>query len=457
MKILYFNYMTTAFASILRSLEYAKAASDQGHDVTLVYLHPGFRPPAFYYDLMESYRSDRFHVFHPPRPPATVKTAPDAPAPAASTSAPAAIASDATVPAHGAAGNGAAKGAIGKVVDGRPTLKGLYKQILGSLRYVPAEKKWIERVKPDVLIVRPDHVVSFMVTSGLRGLPLVLECDGPVEELDRYWGLDSRWVEPMDTWRARRAEAVLYISRPCGDLWREKGLPAAKLFYTPNAAHPDRFKPAAPAARRALREKYGLAESKVFGFSGNLRSWHGADSLIAAALPILERDPSVKLLFIGAVDDPGSMALQNVPERIRKERLVFTGPLPYARMGEHIDMADAMVIPYPHSDFFYFSPMKLFEAMCLGKLIVAPHLGQIEEMLGDLASPILYEPREAGALARSLEAALQRIAAAPEGALPGADARARIEAGHTWSHRGKTVAEACEYALAQRAGGRGRG
>ena len=70
------------------------------------------------------------------------------------------------------------------------------------------------------------------------------------------------------------------------------------------------------------------------------------------------------------------MALQKVPEAIRKERLVFTGPLPYARMGEHIDMADAMVIPYPHSDFFYFSPMKLFEAMCLGKLIVAPHQRQ---------------------------------------------------------------------------------
>lgn len=440
MKILYFNYMTTAFASILRSLEYAKAAADQGHDVTLVYLHPGFRPPAFYYDLMESYRSENFRVFHPPRPAAAQ------PGNAAVTQGKAPSAAAGTAPVS--------KGAIGKVVEGRPTLKGLYRQMLASLRYVPAELKWVDQIRPDVLMARPDHVLSFMVTSRLRRLPLVLECDGPVEELDYYWGLNSRWVAPMDTWRARRAGAVLYISRPCGDLWLKKGLPAAKLFYTPNAAHPDRFKPLEPAARRALREQYGLADCKVIGFSGNLRAWHGVDLLIAAALPQLERDPSVKLLFIGAVDDPGSMALQKVPESIRKGQLVFTGPLPYARMGDHIDLADCMALPYPHNDFFYFSPMKLFEAMCLGKLIVAPRLGQIEEMLGDLASPLLYDAREPGALARCFETALKRIAAAPPGTMLGADARARIEAAHTWSHRGRTVAEACAYALAHARRGR---
>ena len=429
MKILYFNYMTTSFASILRSLEYGKAIADQGHDVTLCYLNKYFRPPAFYFDLMDSYRSDNFHIYHAPRPALPVGNTNVTPVP---------------------------KAAMGKVVDGRPTLKGLYRQILGSLRYVPEELKWIDKIRPDVLLVRPDHVLSFMVTSWSRRLPLVLECDGPVEELDYYWGLDSRWVQPMDTWRARRAQALLYISEPCRDLWLKKNIPAEKMFYTPNGAHPDTFKPLEPHARQALREKYGLVGSKVIGFSGNLRSWHGIDLLIAAALPFMEKDPEVKILFIGSVDDPKFLASQNVPEQIRKRQFVFTGPLPYPRMGEHIDLADFMVIPYPHNDFFYFSPMKLFEAMCLGKLIVAPRLGQIEELLGDLASPLLYDAREAGALAKCLDLALRRVSSAPEGTMLGADARARIEASHTWAHRGRMVADACEYAIQQNARQSGR-
>ncbi len=431
MKILYFNYMTTAFASILRSLEYAKALADQGHHVTLCYLNPYFRPPAFYYDLMESYQSENFHVYYPPRPN--------------------------TLGRHDSAATSSAptpKAALGKVVEGKPTLKGLYRQIISSLRYVPVEINWVKKVQPDVLMARPDHILSFVVTSKLRRLPLVMECDGPVEELDYYWGLNSKWVKPFDTWRAKNSDALLYISQPCGELWKQKKISPQKLFYTPNGVHPEQFKPSLPIARENLRKEYNLQDCKVIGFSGNLRAWHGVDLLISAALPLLQKETKLKLLFIGAVDDPQSLALQKVPEEIRKQQFVFTGPLPYTRMGEHIDLADCMAIPYPHSDFFYFSPMKLFEAMSVGKLIIAPHLGQIEEMLGGLSSPLLYDARDPHALAQCLEKAFDRISTASPDAMLGADARARILSAHTWNHRGIVVSRACEYAYQQKHRGR---
>lgn len=416
MKILYFNYQTTSFASIVRSLEYAKAAADHGHQVALVYLHPHFRPPETFYDLIAAYAGSNLRVYHPPR----------------------------------AAGSKAAdlKRAIGKVVDGKPTLKGLYRQMAASLRYVGPEMEWVKRFGPDVILARPDQIMSFLVTSRLRGLPLVLECDGPVEELDRYWGLPSRWVAPLDTWRAHRAASLLYISGPCRELWLRKRIPPEKLFYTPNAAHPDRFKPLVPAARRELRRKFGLEGRKVIGFSGNLRSWHGVDQLLDAAGPMLLRDPDVRILFIGAVDDPAVLARHGLPAHVRERSLVFTGPLPYAAMGDHIDLADCIALPYPSTDLFYFSPMKLFEAMSLGKIIVAPRMGQIGEMLDGLRSPVLYDPDETGALGRGLAEALARVGRIPEGAVAGADARSRIEAEHTWAHRGRVVVEACEYALA---------
>ena len=416
MRILYLVYMPAGVGQTLRSLECAKAAADLGHDVTLGFLNRHYRAPDFCYQMMSAYQGDRFRTVLPePRP----------------------------APANGRT----PKAAIGRIVDARPSLRGLYRQIAGSLKFVPGEMGLIRRFRPDVLVVRPDHVISFLASSRLRNVPLVLETDGPVEELDVRWGLDSRWVRPLDTWRARAAGALLYISRECGDLWLRKKIPAEKLFYTPNGVDPDRFKPSQPGEREALRARYGLAGSRVIGFSGNLRDWHGVDALVRAALPILRREADVKLLFIGAVDDPGVLERLQVPAGIRDRRFVFTGLLPYARMGEHIDLADCMAMPFPYSDFFYPSAMKVFEAMSVGKLIVAPRLGQIGELLEGLASPLLYDPRDPEALGRSLEAALRRIVPAPGNRSPGADARERIKTGHTWAHRGRVLVEACEHAM----------
>lgn len=417
MKILYFNYTTTSLASLLRSLEYGKAVANQGHQVTLCYLHPTFHPPRFYYALMESYQSSNFHV-HFPKPTSPVEV------------------SEVTT-----------NKVIGKVVDFKPTLKGLYRQIIASLRFIPVELMWINKIKPDVLLVRPDQMMSFMISSKLKKVPLVLECDGPIEELDQYWGIASKWVEPFDTWRARKAKAVLYISKPCLDLWKKKSIAPEKLFYTPNGAHPDQWKPLSPEKRNTFRKKWGLDESIVIGFSGNLRSWHGVNLLLAAALPLLILNRSLKLFFVGAVEDLEYLDNLKIPETIKNQQIVFTGLLEYQQMGTHIDLADIIVIPYPHHDLFYFSPMKLFEAMCLGKLIVAPKLGQISEMLGELDSPILYDSKDPKGLSTSLEKAILRVQNQKTGEILGADARHLIETGHTWAHRGRVVLDACEFAI----------
>ena len=419
MRILYLTYMPTGVGQTLRSLECAKAASDLGHEVRLKFLNRHYQSPNFCYEMMERYRSDKFRAFHPPKP---------------------SFGSDKP-------GYSQAKSSIGRIVDSRPTLKGLYRQIAASMRFVPVEMESVKQFKPDVIVARPDQIFSFVVTSRLCSVPVVLETDGPVEELDSRWGLDSRWVRPLDTWRAHRAAALLYISKTCGELWVKKKIPRERLFYAPNGVDPDVFKPSDPAKRSVMRARLGLGDGHVIGFSGNMREWHGVDQLIQAALPLLRRDASLKLLFVGAVDDPSVLNRQEVPADIRKRQFVFTGLLPYSRMGEHIDLADCMAMPFPYSDFFFPSAMKLFEAMSVGKLIVAPRMGQIEEVLGGLKSPILYDPRGPAALTQSLEEAKRRAAGASPGIPMGADARDCVARAHTWSHRGRAVVDACEYAI----------
>jgi glycosyltransferase involved in cell wall biosynthesis len=119
-------------------------------------------------------------------------------------------------------------------------------------------------------------------------------------------------------------------------------------------------------------------------------------------------------------------------------------------MPRWLDAADVAAMPYPPLDLFHFSPMKMFEALAMGKPLVAPAQGQIAEFLERLPSAVLYDPRRSGALAGALVAAL----ALPAGA--GLAGRRLIESGHSWAHRAAVVEAACIRAI-ERAGSPGAG
>jgi len=404
-RLLFLNYMNASLATLIRSLELARATSIAGHEVTLGYLHPGFRPPASFRDLLAARRSERLAIRCPP-------------------------------PAAGREGR-AGRGGPGKVTEARPSAAGLARHALASLRYVPAEIALIRETRPDAIVARPDHVFSFLFSSRLTRTPLVLDTDGPVEELDAYWGISSRWFRGLDALRARRAGAVLYISTVCGDLWRAKGLPEDRLFKCPNGADPEIFAPLPAEERRGLRRTLDLEGCRVIGFAGNQRRWHGVGDLIRSAVPLLQEDAGLRLLVIGQVEDRGALGLESCPPPLIEERVVFTGPVAYGDMPRFLDAADILAMPYPALDLFHFSPMKMFEGLALGKVLVAPRLGQIAEILGDSKAACLYDPRRPG----SLLLALRRALALPPAA--GGEGRDLLLREHTWRRRAEVVERAC--------------
>jgi glycosyltransferase involved in cell wall biosynthesis len=67
---------------------------------------------------------------------------------------------------------------------------------------------------------------------------------------------------------------------------------------------------------------------------------------------------------------------------------------------------DIAVAPFRPVENFYFSPLKLFEYLAMGKPVVASDVGQISEVIRDGDNGVLFE---AGNV-RSLAAALTRVA-----------------------------------------------
>jgi glycosyltransferase involved in cell wall biosynthesis len=107
---------------------------------------------------------------------------------------------------------------------------------------------------------------------------------------------------------------------------------------------------------------------------------------------------------------------------------------------------DVAVAPYPALVDFYYSPLKLFEYMAAGRAVVASRIGQIENVLRDEHTALLYEPGDATALASSV-LRLRR-----DGALRqrlGRNIRAHVEE-YTWAKNAARVTSCVESARSHR-------
>lgn len=439
MKILYLNYSTTNLATMIRCLELARAASQNGHDVTLCYMHRRFSPPAFFSAFLRSFEHERFRVLPVSMERARLAAPVEQPTPPDG--------AGANPPGQTAepSERGRSRSHAAPHSFRRRRALSLIRQAATSMRYVPREMHLIKELRPDVVVARPDQIFSFLVSTLLTHVPLVISTDGPVEELATLWGVKSRLPVIADTWRLWRADALLVVSSVCYDLLRSKGIPKDRLFLCPNGTDPEFFKPSASGERQHLRSRLGLEGAHVLGFSGNQVAYHGVGELLKTCVPLLQSRPLAKVLVIGALKAEQALELSELPGQIRS-RIVFTGALPYTDMPAYIDCADIMVMPYPKLELFFFSPMKMFEAMAMGKPIVASRQGQVCEFLKDLPCAFLYDPDEPGALLVKLEEAL----AALEAGITGAAGRELLLREHTWLQRGETLASACEYALANR-------
>jgi glycosyltransferase involved in cell wall biosynthesis len=415
MKIVYFNYISNTIGPIIRTLELAKGCSDNGVVVSLYFMHKDFSPPEFVYERIKSYQSDTLHIHYNTRHESSLQNISRQPQ---------------TSP---------------KKSPGEPKmrLRGLVKQAVFSLFHIPQEIKILKSEKPDAVMARPDHAFSFCFSTKIARVPLVLDTDGPVEELALYWGISSQALVKFDTWRAKTSDAIMVISNVCKDLLQAKMSNRDCFYIVPNGTHKDEFAPQPQASRDALKRQWGLEGCRVIGYSGNQRVWHGLPNLLKASLPLLQKDKSLKVLIIGCGINNELMKQCEVPEDIFNNQIIFTDRLSYWDMASHIDLADIMVMPYDILEIFYFSPMRMFEAMSLGKSIITSNQGQMHDLLDERSSVMFFDPNTPNGLHDALASTVYNDPFISSGMKN----REYLIAEHTWRHRGETTKEAIRYAI----------
>ena len=255
------------------------------------------------------------------------------------------------------------------------------------------------------------------------GVRTVLEVNAPlVEEQARHRVLvDRAGAEQVARLQAELADLLVAVSAGvAAHLRRRHPSAAGRVRVVGNGVDPERF-PATPADGAS-------AQAFTVGFVGTLKPWHGTETLVEAFARLRTHVPHARLLVVG--DGPGRAALERRLADLGVQGAAeLTGAVPPAAVPALLARMQIAVAPYPSLPDFYFSPLKVVEAMAAGLPVVASRVGDLDRLVADRRTGMLVEPGDPVALA----AALRALAALPdERARLGAAARRAVLAAHTW-------------------------
>jgi len=152
------------------------------------------------------------------------------------------------------------------------------------------------------------------------------------------------------------------------------------------------------------------------------------DFLLEAMVQLRRRQRDQRLLIVG--DGP---ALEHIRERVRsnalEEHVLLAGKVRHEEIPAYLAAMDLTVAPYSAEQPFYFSPLKVLESLAAGRPVVAPRLGQLNELIDHGVTGLLYDAGDLNALVESLHSLLsdprRRIAM-------GANARRHAVASLSW-------------------------
>lgn len=271
----------------------------------------------------------------------------------------------------------------------------------------------IPLVKPDVLHA---HSPSLNAIAALRagkrfGIPVVYEVrafweDAAVDHgTSTENGLRYRLTRALETYALKQADAVTTI---CEGLRKDivaRGVPADKVTVIPNAVDIEKFSMGGTPDLE-LKEKLGLAGSRLIGFIGSFYAYEGLDVLLRAVPKLVARMPDLRVLLVGG--GPQDAQLRQMAKDLNiADKVVFTGRVPHDQVNKYYDLLDVLVYPRLSMRLTdLVTPLKPLEAMAQGRILAASDVGGHLELIADGKTGVLFRADDPDSLADKVGALL---------------------------------------------------
>ncbi|MEE1617858.1 glycosyltransferase [Brachybacterium sp. J153] len=318
-------------------------------------------------------------------------------------------------------------------------------------RYVDALLPLARAERPAILHGASNHWngLAAVKAGNILGIPSVYEVRGLWEvtraSRDPEWGRSDqyRYLARMEADTARAATRVIAITEALKAELVERGVDAEKITVVPNGVDTERFTPLPRDEELAAR--LGVTGKTVIGYVGTVVDYEGLDLLLETAASLRASRDDFHVLIIGdgakLEELQASAAAQDLGEVV-----TFTGRVPHEEVERYysiIDVTPFPRLPLPVTEMV--SPLKPFEAMAMGKAVVASDVAALAEIVTPGMNGLLHEKGSAA----SLTAQIERLLGEPElRALLGAQSREWVVAERDWRQLAERVETVYEEALA---------
>lgn len=266
----------------------------------------------------------------------------------------------------------------------------------------------VGRLHPDLIFSRDSFALNAL--TGL-GIPLIFESHNSRMHTGHtflHHILEKRLLRVS---RAPSFMCLFSISDALSNYWLGKGVPSQKLFSWHDGFDASLFEQHVDKA--FARKTLGLpVDRTIVTYTGGLYSGRGIESIIQLASDF----PGVDFLVVGGPRQ-NQLRYQAMAEDSSVSNISFVGFVEHNSIPSYLYASDILLGLWSSKvpTINYCSPLKVFEYMATGRMIVAHGFPTIKEVLEDGKEAILCEPDDYSSLKDALARALDQYATSDMG------------------------------------------
>lgn len=282
-------------------------------------------------------------------------------------------------------------------------------------------------------------------TARALGIPSIYEVRG-LWEITRgsrnpEWAQSNmfQYMARMEADAAKGATKVFTITEALKTEMIARGVQAEKITVVPNGVDTSRFTPI--ERDEELAAELGLTGKAVIGYVGSVLDYEGIELILQAAKQLSRTREDFHVLIVGDGAELERFKLF-VQEQDLSDVVTFTGRVPHEQVERFyslVDIAPFPRLPLPVCEMV--SPLKPFEAMAMGKAVIASDVAALAEIVSPGVNGLLHEKGSAESLIEGLTSLLDDRALAQR---LGAQSRDWVVENRDWSQLAQVIARAYE-------------
>ena len=248
----------------------------------------------------------------------------------------------------------------------------------------PGVRQLVRNEDADICFLRNPVYLDIALRNRRRA---IFESHDPVIHDNAIW--NAWWTRNLLK-NAHRDLLVKFvaISHRLAGVWIDRGVPSDKVLALHDGVDAAVYE--SPPDKEAERERLGLPPAeRIVMYTGTLIANRGIERVLDLARCFTK----TRFVIVGGPQHRAEYYIEQAQQRSIRN-ITIVGPVPHCEVGNYLAAADVLLMIWSRKvrTIDYCSPMKMFEYMAAGRIIVGDGFPTIREVLTHGESALLADP-----------------------------------------------------------------